>query len=43
MGKETTAAFGTLSVLSKMSIFADEIEDKAFIAETARDQIKKSA
>lgn len=42
MGKETTAAYGTLSVLSKMSIFAEKIEDKAFIAETARDQIKKA-
>lgn len=42
MGKETTAAYGTLSVLSKMSIFADKIEDKAFIAEIARDQIKKA-
>lgn len=42
MGKETTAAYGTLSVLSKMSIFADNVEDKAFIAEKARDQINKA-
>jgi|GEM_PF-2170552 len=42
MGKETTAAYGTLSVISKMSIFADNVEDKAFIAEKARDQINKA-
>lgn len=42
MGKETTAAYGTLSVISRMSTFADELDDKAFIAENARDQIKKA-
>lgn len=42
MGQGTATAYGTVSILSKMSNYAETVEAKAFIAEYAKIQIKKS-